>query len=223
MPAPNAGQTPIRVWLSAGWRDFRNLVEISEFRGRYRQAMSQATATNGGIMLGEVRANIKTGKYAKGRKPNSSLTVFIKGFHNPLVDTGVKLRRLFEMVQTDYKSVEVGIKDNADAKWVAAIHDGATIKITPEMRNMFALLARASTGDPNVNLTGRAAELWARRPGGWHPLADNKKTFRIPRRPFFAEVINNKKLQEIVAYNWQIAGANAVAGIPVNYSTFRRP
>lgn len=213
--------TGLSVSFTASWRDFKNLINPTNFQRRYRQAISQATATNGSIVLSELRRNITDGHYARSRTPNAPLTVFIKGGRTPLVDEG-DLPKMFSLSIVDYRSFEVGVRDQANAKWIEKIHDGAKIPVTHQMRTMFEMLSRASMGQ-DVQLWGRALELWRRRPGGWLPLNDSTTHIRIPARPFFREVVNNNALRRLLGENWNAAASRAVAGLPVNYSTFRRP
>jgi hypothetical protein len=210
----------LRATFWGDWQGFLNLIQPQAFERRYRQNMSWATNWNGEGLLTEVRRNIKDGHYASGRVPNADLTTLIKGFNQPLVDTG-GLGDLFQMAQNDYKTAEVGVASQKDAKWIAAIHDGAKIVVTDSMREMFKMLWLASEGK-DVTLTGRAAELFARMSSGWYPLLDSTKYIKIPRRPFFAEVVNNRGLQRIMAENWLKAGAMAVAGQWANKHSFKR-
>jgi len=92
------------------------------------------------------------------------------------------------------------------------LHDGATIPVTPRMRAMFYYLSMASMGrmDPG-RLTGAAAEMWKRQPGGYFGLSEDTTHIEIPPRPFIREVFEDKATINFVQANWQNAFRRAAA------------
>lgn len=122
---------------------------------------------------------------AGGFEKNADLTTAIKNGSRPLRDTGKNLNRAIS-ARRDGDRVFVGVPYNHTFYQKArAIHDGATLKVTPKMREMFILLWLASNGEISEDqLSGRAAELYQRKSTGWLPLKSSTRIIKIPARPF---------------------------------------
>jgi hypothetical protein len=187
----------------AEWKAFGKAVDPRELDRVMRRNLRRATALNGKNLERTVRKKIQGGKFT----PNADLTIAIKGSSKPLVDTG---HRLFQAVTSrvvDEFTVWVGIQFKDRFYNVAKLlHDGGAIGVTDRMRGLFYVLWLASIGAiPESELTGRAAELWARKPGGWFPLSDNTRAIMIPSRPFLAQAIEDARLRRVARANWVAA------------------
>ncbi len=198
-----------RFKMDGGWKRWAKALDPKRFEKALRRHMPLATKRIGLLAVGTVRREVRRGGFAR----NAELTIHIKGTgKKPLVDSS---RRLFQGLTSqvqDASTVFVGFLlggPNFDA--AAAIHEGATIRVSQKMRNMFRLLWMASVGnmDPS-RLTGRAAELWARAPGGWLPLKPSTTVIRIPRRPFIERAFKRKSLKKAAKRQWNLAAKKAL-------------
>lgn len=171
--------------------------------------MRAATALNGKVIEREMRRTIQGGK---DLEPNAALTVHIKRSKKPLVASGELWRAITSQVINNY-TVFVGVQ-RGDGRYNLAkeLHEGITIQVTPEMRGMFFYLWKASSGelDP-AELEGRAAEIWASRPGGYKPLANSTTAIVIPARPFATITFAKDAVREKIAKNWHTALKRAFA------------
>lgn len=152
-----------------------------------------------------------------GYEANAELTKEIKGASVPLVggkaDTGgINLFQAISSTMLDDFSVFAGVKFVSEKYDIAAtLHDGAVIPVTEPMRTMFKMLWWASEGsiDP-AQLTGRAAELWRLKSGGWYPLKDSTTTIVIPGRPFIERAFEQPELKREARRNWELAIQDAL-------------
>jgi hypothetical protein len=186
-----------------GLKRWRQALDAGAFDAAARKNVRVATALNGKIAEALVRKTIQSGG---GLKKNAPLTKWIKGAQKPLVDSGLMFQSITSSVQDDF-TVFVGVLRTSGEYNVAVIvHEGTEEKVTPEMRGMFFMLWRASIGeiDPS-KLTGRAAILWARQPGGWAPLAPETQVIVIPGRPFFKIAFANTQMIKKARDNWKKA------------------
>lgn len=192
--------------MNAGWGNLQKAWDGRRYQKRIRASMRKATMLVGKVAEKEMRQTIKDG----GMAANADLTVAVKGSTKPLVDKGNLFKAITSQYQRDY-SVFVGVLQASGSYDIAmTLHEGASIRVTPKMRGLFYVLWLASQGDiPPSELEGRAAELWARKPSGWHPLKDTTSVIVIPGRPFvkmtFAKPGLNAKAQAI----WAAALAKA--------------
>lgn len=184
----------------AGWTIFANAVDPRVFEAKLKHHMSRATALNGKVAVAAVRKVIRNGAFAA----NAPLTVHIKGSSKPLVDNGTGLFQAITDEVQDHQTVFIGVNRNSDMYNIAmALHEGVTLRVTPAMRGMFFMLWQASTGAiPSSSLTGRAAELWERRPGGWKPLKESTSVIVIPGRPFLEQAFQDPTLRNTLRNNW---------------------
>jgi len=142
--------------------------------------MKRANFVLGAQVRREMRRRINERRY----HANAALTTFIKGSTKPLADDGDLFGDLSIKV-VSAEQVEIGIMRSSRSANVAAIvHEGAVVPITERMRAMFKYLSLKSHGR-NVQLKGRALELWGRRPeGGWKGFRRDRNEIIIPPRPF---------------------------------------
>ncbi|MGD9749386.1 MAG: hypothetical protein AB7W59_00160 [Acidimicrobiia bacterium] len=195
----------IRFTKDAGWRKMERALDHAAFESTLRRNMRVATQLNGHLAEAAVRRAIRAGSFA----PNASLTIAIKGSSKPLVDQGSGIFQAITSEVIDDFRVFVGVL-RADEHYdiALALHEGATISVTPAMRGMFFMLWLASQGSkPSSELTGRAAELWERMPGGWLPLKSSTTAIVIPGRPYLANAFNEATLRARVQRNWERAVA----------------
>ena len=190
--------------IDKNWPRLALAFDGRRMRGVARRHLRVATERNAKLALGAVRRGIRSGGFER----NAALTIHIKGAgKKPLVDSG---RRLFQGLTSEVRSdvtAFIGYKLGAEGfAAAAAVHEGAIIKVTSKMRAMFRILWLASMGQVEPSkLTGRAAELWARAPGGWLPLKPSTVVIVIPARRFIARAFTESKLKASVKRNWETA------------------
>jgi hypothetical protein len=186
-----------------GWDRFRGAIEPRRFEAVVKRNMERATELNAHLAQAAVRRAIRNGTYA----PNASLTIAIKGSSKPLVDHGSGLFQAVTTQKVDATSIFVGVLRSDEQYNIAlAIHDGATIGVTPAMRGLFFVLWQASEGAiAPSELSGRAAELWERMPGDWRPLKPSTSAIIIPARPFLVEAFADGNLRRQAQRNWERA------------------
>jgi len=190
-----------------GWKKMSHVLKEA-FGSPLKKHVAKATRNNAHYVQAQIRKGLQRGRFRR----NAPLTVAIKGHGKPLNETGAQL---FPAISTDVKSWKkalVGVFATSGVYNIAlTIHDGATIAVTQKMRGLFFLLWQASIGgiDPG-ELTGRAAELWRKMPGGWKPLRKNTTHIKIPPRPFVKRVFNDKRVQQRVKNVWAKAVKAAI-------------
>ena len=190
-----AGKTPSR---------FRDALDPKLFEGKLKAYLRQASKYNGLLAVKRVRENIQGGK--GGFERNATLTSAIKGSTVPLVDKGTSLFQAINFELVGDSAVFVGVKKRDRFYDVAAaLHEGATSRVTPGMRALFDLLWKASI-NPSVasRLTGRAADLFERFQD-WKPLKASTKVIVIPARPFMQMLFDDKSFEKEVRENWRKA------------------
>lgn len=188
--------------MDGGWARWKRAVTPAVFKAKLDTKMRAATAYNGKLAELAIRKAIKRGM----PPPNAALTTFIKSSSKPLVDQGGLFQAVTSVVM-DQMTVFVGILYTSGEYNIAlALHEGVTIRVTPAMRGMFLYLYKASIGeiDPS-KLTGRAAELWERKQGGWLPLGETTSNIVIPGRPFIEQAFQDDELKVKATETWQRA------------------
>lgn len=168
-----------------------------------------ATEQNGVYVRSMIKRSIR-----KSWTKNALLTSRIKGSTKTLFDFG-DLHGAITYKVVDWDTVFVGVLKQAKSKSgeklaniTEAIHDGATINVTPRMRAMFWYLYMVSIGKmPESKLTGRARIIWERWQGKtvFKPLRTATTQIRIPKRPFMRKVFESKAVQAWVKRNWTSA------------------
>ena len=162
--------------------------------------MMKASKLNGKLGEAMMRKAIKNG----GFTANAALTQAIKGSEKPLVDGGTLFQAITSVV-ISWDTVFVGVmRTQGDAFNVGLIvYQGAQVNVTERMRGLFFVLWKASMGEtPGGELTGRAAELWGRKPGGWYPLSGDKTKIIIPPRRWVDEAYRDPSIKRKIKANW---------------------
>lgn len=192
----------------SGWKRLEAAIDPRKFDAKIRQHLKRATLLNGKLAQAAVRRAIRTG----GFTANAPLTIAIKKSSKPIVDTGSGIFQAISTKVVDDFTVFVGVL-RADASYniAIAIHNGAAISVTPAMRGLFFVLWQASSGAMAPSeLSGRAAELWERMPGGWFPLKQSTSTIIIPERPFLKAAFTDDALRQQAQKNWGKALQRAI-------------
>lgn len=205
MPKVVAGVT-----LTGPWSKLSSMLSPSVASGRIAREMRNATRSNGAIARKAIRKHIQSGL----SPANEPLTIMIKGSTKPGVTGRGELFKAITSVVIDPYTAEVGVKKgDPEANTAIVVHEGARIKVTPKMRAMFGYLADVSDGGrPASALSGRAAELYRMRPGGWKALKQSTTHIRIPGRPFIEQALDDETLRRKLAHNWLSAWAAGLAG-----------
>ena len=185
------------------WAKWEQALKPGVMERAIKRRMRKATRLNGALAQRAIRQTIRNG----GFTPNAPLTIHIKSSSKPLVDQGTGIFQAITSQIIDDVTVFAGVLRTEGAFNIAmALHEGAVLPVTPAMRGMFLSLWEASIGsmDPS-DLTGRARELWERRPGGWAPLQLSTTRIIIPGRPFIKSAFANARLKNLAKTNWQEA------------------
>lgn len=166
--------------------------------------MARATELNGMVAVKEQRKVIQS---SEGLAKNAALTAFIKGSEKPLVDHGDLFGSItYEVINPFTVFSGVLRQDEEGFNIAIALHDGFQTRVTAQMRGMFLYLWKVSEGQaPASALTGRAAELWARRPGGWLPLGSDTTVITTPGRPWVTIAFASLAFKTTIANNWNLA------------------
>lgn len=178
-----------------GWGSFKKAIKPEHAGPIIEAHVGKALQLAGKILEAAQRKRIKTGM----PPPNAPLTIAIKGSSKPLADRG-DLFGANKSTAVAWNKVFVGVLATEGVYDIArTIHDGKVIPVTDKMRGLFTVLWMASIGsiEPSA-LTGRAAELWSRMPGGWHPLDENTKVIVIPARPWIKDTFEDPAIQKKV-------------------------
>jgi hypothetical protein len=197
--------TGLTLW---NFRAFHKAIDPKSLQPELRRELAKATRRNGLLAVREVRQTIR-----RGVPPaNAPLTIEIKGSDKPLVDKGSGLFQAITSVQVGDLEVFVGVlRTDKHYNIGLALHEGAAAKVTDKMRALFNVLWHTSTGRRHpASLTGRAAELWERKPGGWMPLRPSTTVIKIPPRPFMEIAFKSKDLQRRVMQEWEQAVQRAL-------------
>lgn len=222
--AGSAGGTGASLVLEGDWARWSVHTRPSLFKGRLRFAALQAGHATGELVQDAIRQQIESGgtrfRKAGGIVANRPLTIEIKGTDTPLVDMGEMSKNVLFAVTGPFE-IEWGVRrDSGSADIAAIVHEGAVIQVTPKIRGMFAALADASDGKrPASDLTGRAAELWARKPGGWKALRRSTTTIKIPARNYIPAIFANEEVRSGIANNYREVLRAAIAGEPPTFKT----
>jgi len=197
-----------RIKLTTGWKKLSKMIDPKKFVAAGPTIMRKANGIAGLYAVRAIRQEIKNGAYA----PNAPLTIAIKGSSKPLVDTGNLFKAITHKMVDNY-TVWVGVLFVSGAYSLSvALHEGATIKVTEKMRNLFDLLFWASKGKLSPSkLTGRAAEIWERsKTKEFFPLSRSTSQIVIPPRPFMRRAIESSALHLRIQTIWFEAIAKAM-------------
>lgn len=184
-----------------GLVEWANATDANAFARRLKTNIRKATALNALAAAKKMRQVIQDG----GLKANAPLTVALKGSSKPLVAGGDLFQSItVQEINEDEQFVGV-LRTEGGFNLVEILHEGTTIPVTPAMRWMFLLLAKASAGEMDPSkLEGRAAELFQAFQG-WKPLAAGTTNIAIPERPFVRITFEAPDLIKTCRENWEAA------------------
>lgn len=191
----------IKFKKDKNWAAFAKALDSKRWA---KLAQGNVNRANGRIAF-RIRAISRRLIQTKAFDQNAALTVAVKGSSTPLVDTGQGLWGALTIVQPTWDKAFVGVlKSDGKYSIAKALHDGTKIKVTERMRAMFYYLWLKSMGR-NVELTGRALELWERRSTGWKPLKRDTQAISIPERPYILSAFQDPKLRAYAQRQWRDA------------------
>lgn len=195
---------PKQAITFTGFRKMDKALKKGANRAVMEKHIGKATGRIVKILEASIRQEIK-----RGVKPgNAELTIAIKGSDAPLKGATAQLFNAIKGEQTAWNKGFVGVNRKDKGFDIAkTIHDGAKIKVTDRMRNMFRILWLASEarkrGTAMPTLTGRTAELWeASKSKEFFPLRADTTTIRIPPRRFITKVVRGKKARNLAQREW---------------------
>lgn len=195
------------TYKTTGFKAWERAIDPKLFGDRLKKEIKRANGFNGKLVEGRMRKTIQEGSF----KSNAALTTFIKGSAKPLVDDSDLYQAITSVSAPEAGGIDevfIGIKrsDHKNFNIALAVHEGYTLKVTPKMRGLFFFLWKASE-DPKVasKLTGRAKQLFDRRPGGWKPLGKETTAITTPARRFVEVTFNDAALEKQVRDNWERA------------------
>jgi hypothetical protein len=200
------------TWKKTGsWKRLEKAFNRHRFSKAMRKEIRKATQLNAESAERTIRKTIKTGSFAANRP----LTVAIKKSSKPLVDQGHTIFQAVGSQMINDLTAWVGVAKTEGAYNIAvALHEGTAISVTANMRKLFFVLWKVSVGDWSPSkLSGRAAELWERMPGGWERLKDSTSAITIKGRPFIREAFANANLRTRARRNWGQAINRAMSEI----------
>ena len=179
--------------MDKGWQKYNNATEVARFKRKFARHRKKAFDILAKEIIREIAEN---GKFA----PNAPLTVYMKSGSTPLHDTNKKLFNSVTSRMDGPHNLFIGIprSDNFFTKAVA-VHEGTAIKVTPAMRQMFMALWLVSMGQQESgSLTGRAEEIWNRKPGNYYPLSESTTVIKIPSRPFIEQAFSSPRTRAMM-------------------------
>lgn len=192
---------------SKSMKNFEKALSQGRIEKLLKKNIGHATKKNALVLQKGVRKEIK-----RGVPPtNAALTAKLKGGKKPIVGTsGADLFNSITHSVKDWNEAIVGVLRMSGVTNVAlVVHEGATIKVTQKMRNLFQILANVTNGiTPESKLTGRALELWEMGNGKktkWKPLKKSTIAIRIPSRPYMRYAVKDQKTQVTVVLKWEQA------------------
>lgn len=191
-----------------GFDKLKDILDPKKFEKRLRKHVGKATLKNGLIAEGKIKEAINKGKIKgppKG-KTNAELTVLMKGSDRPLVDSGQLVRSITSLVHS-WDLVRIGVNRNRTVtskdgkkttimKIAKALHDGATFKVSKEMRAYFFWLAFGNEDTKGIV----------------KPLKAKTKVIVVPPRPFLHAAIT-KALLKRYALHWNKAVKKVMRGV----------
>lgn len=208
-----------KMKFTGNWEQFSKITSPRRFSSTLKDTVGKATKANAELVAEEAQKNIKSRKYSA----NAGLTILLKGGKQPLVESGALHEALgsISLRLNSWKTAYIGIKRKGDDKVDVAsvVHNGAIIKVTDKMRDMFALLYRVGRGQEDRNkLKGRAAEI-AKKLGSrlkeLRPIKNSTTSIVIPSRPFLSDVFKNKTVMAKIRNNWASAVETSIKAYKV--------
>lgn len=174
--------------MGKGWKEYMNATDAKRFQAKFARMRRKALQL---VAVEIMEWAIESGSSNFAR--NAQLTIEIKGGSTPMRDQRKLLRKALKTKMVGQSAVFIGVPQGSRYFGIVkGLHDGMTIPVTEKMRLMFFALAAVSNGTaPASMLTGRAKELYKRKPTGWRQISRGTKVIRIPGRPFIAEAFDN--------------------------------
>jgi hypothetical protein len=192
---------PRRVSLrwSKGFKELEKALKKGATQAQIKKHLGRATLQAAQIATQHVKKTIQVGRYEE----NAALTIDLKGSTKPLVGGSGQLQQAITHDRITDLQYFVGVSRQNDRYKIAkTVHDGKSIAVSEKMRNMFRILWMKSQG-ANVELVGRAAELWALKPYGWLPLSPSTQHIVIPPRRFIEASFKDPGLKKQVQERWE--------------------
>lgn len=184
------------------WAQLRRALDPRVFDRTSRKHIRRATGINALLAVKSIRDVIGKGDL----KPNAPLTIAIKGEgKRPLVDSGDMRQAVTHKMVDDFTAFAGVLKTDDKYNVAVSVHDGVEIGVTNKMRAMFWALWLKSTHRPDMELRGRAADLWDRFTGPWYPIAAKTTAIVVPSRPFVRYGFADPELHRHVQRNWEQA------------------
>lgn len=195
--------------LNAGFDKLRDILNPGKFRKRLNLNIGKAVQLNAKLVEKAIRNELKTGMSPR----QSALSAYIKGSSKPGIDNA-DLFKAVTSTKMKLMTYFVGVlRTNGAFNIAELVHFGATIEVTPAMRGMFFMMWLVDKGRmPESSLSGRAAELYRRRKGGWKPLKRSTTRIVIPERRFVTRAMANATLKKKIARNFARAAQLALGG-----------
>lgn len=194
----------VKAYVTYGFGEWASATSPERFRKVLSKHMTRATELNGMVGAKALRATIQA---STGLAANAQLTAFIKGSSKPLVNHADLFgSQTYEVINPFTVFVGVLRQDEEGFNIAMALHEGFQTTVTPQMRGMFLYLWKVGKGEvPASRLTGRAAELWAARPGAWLPLAPETTVITTKGRPWVTITFADTAFKTLVVNNWNQA------------------
>lgn len=187
-----------------GLKKWQYAIDARGFDKTSRIYMRRATKLNGLVAERLQRKTIQSGQ---NLKKNAALTVLIKGANKPLVDSpGGLFQSITSEVIDDFTAFAGVLRTNDSFNVGIALHEGYQMNVTRDMRSLFIVLWKASTGqlDPS-KLKGRAKELFERLSHSWLPLKKDTSVIVVPPRRWIKIAFSNTQMVKQCRDNWKQA------------------
>jgi hypothetical protein len=178
-------------------------ISPARFRRELRKQMRKATVRNSHMLVAKLRQRVRS---SDGLDSNASLTQSIKKDDKPLVGDGTAdlFKGITRKMLTDFSAAAGVLRTAREFNVARMLHEGGEARVTPRMRGMFLALWQASNGELEPDkLTGRAAQLWERMPGGWKPLSESTTAIVIPERPFVRLTMADPEVRNLARKSWE--------------------
>lgn len=196
------GRNDVDVQFHGPWDRVIRMLSHGVVEREFEEDLDKATGLNAQIWEGKSKELISSGRFHE----NADLTIALKGSSRPLVDSGDLIQSITTK-REDTMEWDVGVfreKTSREGVNVALhVHEGATIDVSKDMRQLFEVLFLATTVGMNINLEGRALELFEKNPGvKWKPLKPTTTQIRIPPREFLADVLDDRNTVDKMIGNY---------------------
>lgn len=206
-----------RITFTPDWAFLQKHYAMGRFESYLRNEVAKATRTLARHIQSQMRKRIRRRDYTR----NALLTRLLKRSSTPLVEDGDLIAGI-NVRQMGWNRAFVGLLRAgkfSGRSFNLAVHlhggpDGKKpllIKVTPKMRAMFTFLSLKSHGWADINLTGRALELWNKNPRiKWRALSRDTTHITIPQRPFVKAVFDDPHIHKTARRVWKDAVVRAL-------------